>query len=152
MAGMLLSATSGERSLVAATAQTVLQVVAPANQRLKIRQIKVLGKQSAGGTDQPAKMRLTRSTGSFGTRTAVTPGKFDPGSAETVQSTAFSTFTVEPTSPADLGDWSEVQLQVGLILPFPPGMEVIIPGGNALNVELTAPASATVVVTVYYEE
>lgn len=152
MAALRLAVNSAEVVLVAATAKTALQIKAPTNQRLKITQISVLGKSAAGGTDTPLKIRLTRSTANFGTGTAATPGKVDPAWAETVQSTAAGNFSAEPTSPTDSGTWFEVQPQVGIILPFPPGTEILIPGGNALNIEATSTATPTILVTVWYEE
>jgi len=152
MAGLILHANSGEVSLAASTPKTVLQIKAPTNQRLVLTSLRLLGKQPAGGTDTPVKVRITRSTANFGTGSAVTPAKNDPTDSETVQSTAAGNFTVEPTSPTDGGLWYEFSPQAGIIEPFAPGQEIKIPGGQALNVECTAAATATVLVTATYQE
>lgn len=152
MAGLIWTANSGEVTLSAATAKTVLQVKAPSNQRVTLKTLSILGKQSAGGTDAVCKVRITRSTANFGTGTAATPGKTDTAWAETIQSTVAGNFTVEPTSPTDTGLWYEVQPQSGLIVPFPPGQEPRIPGGAALNVEITSSGTPTLLVTVTAEE
>lgn len=152
MAGLILTVNSGEVALIAATPKTVLQIKAPANHRLKLRNVKLFGKQPAGGVDTPVKVRLTRSTASFGTGSAATPGKIDPAMAETVQSTAAANFTVEPTSPTDTGVEWEVQPQSGVIEPQIPGQELVIPGGQALNFEATSVATPTVLFTATYEE
>lgn len=152
MAGVLLHVNSGEVALVAATAKSVLQIKAPANQRLLLKNLKFFGKQAAGGTDTPVKVRMTRSTANFGTFTAATPGKNDPNDGETVQSTAGSNATVEPTSPTDSGLWWEFQPQSGVLDPPPFAQEIKVPGGQSVQFECTSVATPTVLLTVSYEE
>jgi hypothetical protein len=151
MAGLSLNATSGEVALVASTAKTCLQLKAPANQKLKLRTLSLLGKQAAGGTDAPVKVRLTTSSANFGSGSGATVGKLNPGDAETPQGT-YTVLGTEPTSPTDSGYLLEFSPQSGLIVPFPPGLEIPIPGGHALNIELTSSATPTVVVTATVEE
>lgn len=152
MAGVQFSVNSGEVALAAATAKSLLQVKAAANQRVLIRGIKILGKQAAGGTDAVVKVRLTRSTANFGTFTAATPGKSNPSNGETLQTTAGSNATVEPTSPADGGIWWEVQPQSGVIEFLPPGMEIQVPGGQSVQFEATSSGTPTLLVTATCEE
>jgi hypothetical protein len=152
MAGLICSVNSGEATLVASTPKTLLQLKAATNQRAKLKSLKFLGKQTAGGLDAVVKIRLTRSTGSFGTGSAATPGKLDPSMSETVQTTASANFSAEPTSPTDTGQWYEVQPQSGLIEFFPTGLEVLIPGGAALNIEATSTGTPTFLVTAIFEE
>jgi hypothetical protein len=78
MAGVLWHVNSGECSLVAATPKSLLQIIAPTKQRVIIRALRFFGKQPAGGTDTPVKIRLTRSTANFGTFTVATQHKNDP--------------------------------------------------------------------------
>jgi hypothetical protein len=152
MAGLKLFVNSGEVAFVAATAKTALQIKAPTNQRLLLKQVRIMGKQPAGGTDTPVKVRLTRSTANFGTGTADTPGKLNPSNGETVQSTAASNFTVEPTSPTDSGLWWEVQPQTGVIEFEPITDPIEIPGGQSIQCEITSVATPTLLVTFEYEE
>lgn len=152
MAGLLCHVNSGEVALVAATAKTVLQIKAATNQRVLLRGLKIMGKSPAGGTDTPVKVRLTRSTANFGTFTGATPNKNNPSNGETVQTTCGANATAEPTTPTDGGMWWEVQPQSGVIEFLPPGMEVQIPGGQALNVECTSAATPTVMITASFEE
>lgn len=152
MAGVLANVNSGEVSLVAATAKTVLQLKAPANQRLLIQSVRILGKQPAGGTDTPIKVRLTQSSANFGTGSAATPGKNNPSDSETLQASASSNFSVEPTSPTDSGEWWEVQPQAGIIEFLPPGKEIVVPGGHAVNFECTSAATPVLLVTLGYME
>jgi hypothetical protein len=152
MAGLICSVNSGEVSLAAATAKTVLQIKAPANQRVLIKALRILGKQDAGGTDKPLKVRATRSTANFGTGSAATPGKRNPSNGETVQTAAAGNFTVEPTTPSDSGQWWEVQPQSGLEEFFGPGDEIEIPGGQSWQLEMTSNATPVVLATVDFEE
>jgi hypothetical protein len=136
MAALFFVVNSGEVTLAASVTTTLLQIKAPANQALRIKSINVWGKQPAGGVDTPVKIRLTRSTASFGTGTAATPGKTDPGRGETIQSTCYAApFSTAPTTPTDTGIWMEVQPQTAAFYPVPFGQDLIIPGGAAINVE-----------------
>ncbi len=152
MAGIVAHVNSGEVALVAATAKTVLQIKAPANQRVLIKSLRLFGKAAAGGTGVPVKVRATRSTANFGTLSAATPGKNDSSDSETLQATAGANATVEPTTPTDTGLIWEVPDQSGVIEFLPPGMEIRIPGGTALNIECTSTGTPTVAVQATYEE
>jgi hypothetical protein len=152
MAGVGFNVNSGEVALVAATAKSLLQVKAPANQRVLIRSVKILGKQSAGGTDAVVKVRLTRSTAAFGTFSAATANKSNPSNGEAIQSTFGANATVEPTTPTDGGVWWEVQPQAGVIEFYPPGLEIQVPGGQSVQFEATSAGTPTLLVTVTAEE
>lgn len=152
MAGMLLHVNSGEVALVGAAAKSVLQIKAPANQRLLVRSIGLWGKQTAGGSDTVVKVRMTRvaSGGAFGTFTAATPVKNNPSLPETIQSAAGSNATVEPTA-TDGGRWWELQPQNGIEeLNLVPPIEIA--GGASIQLEFTSSATPTVVATASYEE
>jgi hypothetical protein len=154
MAGVIAHVNSGECTLVASTAKSLLQIKAATNQRVLIRGLKIMGKQPAGGTDTPVKIRLTRSTANFGTFTSATPSKNDPSDGETLQTTCGSNATVEPTSPTDGGLWWEVQPQSGIIEFEPPDLVIKVPGGQSVQFEATSAASNTpvVLVTATFEE
>ncbi|AMV28809.1 hypothetical protein VT84_30730 [Gemmata sp. SH-PL17] len=152
MAGIVAHVNSGEVALVASTPKTVLQIKAPTNQRVLIKSLRLFGKAAAGGTGVPVKVRATRSTANFGTLSAAAPGKNDPSDTETLQATAGANATVEPTTPADTGLIWEVPDQSGVIEFLPPGMEIRIPGGAALNIECTSTGTPTVAVQATYEE
>ena len=152
MAGVGFSVNSGECTLVAATAKTLLQVKAATNQRVLIRGLKILGKQAAGGTDPVVKVRMTRSTANFGTGSTATPSKSNPSNGETLQTSCAANFTVEPTSPTDTGQWWEVQPQSGVIEFLPPGMEIQVPGGQSVQFEALSTGTPTLLVTAIVEE
>lgn len=152
MSAVLWHVNSGECSLVANTAKSILQIKAPTNQRVIIRTLRIMGKQPAGGTDTPMKVRLTRSTANFGTFTSATPSKNDPNDGETIQTTCGANASVEPTSPTDGGLWWEVQPQNGVIEPLPLGQEIKIPGGQSVQFEVTSPGTPTLMIEATCEE
>jgi hypothetical protein len=148
MAGMLLNVNSGEVALVANTPKTILQIKAAANRKMLVNSVQIMGKQPAGGTDTPVKIRITRSTTDFGVGGQVTPGKVDPGGvpdAEAPESMAYANFVTEPDSPIDSGLWYEFQPQTGLVIYLPPGQEWSVPGSHSLQIEATSTGSPTLV-------
>lgn len=153
MARVGFTGASGEVTLAASTAKSILQAKAAANQRCVITKHILMGKQPAGGVDVPCKVRYTQSTSSYGTFSAVTPGKLNPTDPETIQTTIGSNASVEPTAPTDRSMWFEVQPQAGLIdTPTPFQQEVHIPGGYSTQAEFTSPATPVVLAVWYLEE
>jgi hypothetical protein len=152
MAGVVGHVNSGEVVFVAATAKTILQAKSATNQRSVIKAIRLTGKQPAGGTDTPVRLRMTRSTANFGTGSAATAGKNDPTDSETIQTVFAANFTVEPTSPTDSGLWWEVQPQSGLIEFYPTDLYIKIPGGQSAQFEVLSVATPTLVMEITFEE
>lgn len=139
MAGVLGQAVAAaDIALTAATAKTVLQLVAASNHRTK-----VLGWGIAfdgvSTTAEPVTVELKKQT-TAGTMTALTPTKRNPADDETLQTTAQHTATAEPTS-TDQYDSTLVHPQQGVICWFPMGQELIIPGGARLGMVVMAPAN-----------
>lgn len=149
MAAILATVNSGEVSLVAATAKTVLQVVAAANHRVRLRRLSLFGKGTSP-TDTPYKVRLVRQT-TAGTMTSATPVKHDASTDETLQTTAQKNASAEPTSTDEIGFY-EVHPQAGLVLMFPPDECPLIAGGARLGIEVTSAQTGTVVVDALFEE
>lgn len=147
MAGLLCMAVTAE--VASGTSQiTVLQVAAPANQRLKL----LRWGASFDGTSpvaEPVVVRLLRQS-TAGTMTSLTPVNLGVGT-ETPQATAQHTATVEPTAGSVL-DRVEVHPQSGFEVIFPLGQEVLIPGGGRLGIEVLAAATVNVVAKMMYEE
>lgn len=142
---------------VAATAEitsgtaaiTLLQIVAPTNQRLKVREVSVSGK-GVSNTGTPGKVRVLRQT-SAGTMSALTPVKWDSTDDETLQVTAQHTATAEP-SAGNVLMIEEMHPQTGFCWQAPFGGEIIVPGGTRLGVEITLDASISVVARMIGEE
>lgn len=136
-----VTTTEGEIALSAATAITVLQVVAPTNQRLALRSFSV-SFDGVSPTAEPVQVELVKQS-TAGTSTAATPVRDgDPGS-ETLQVTAVKNCTVEPTT-SDVLRRYEVHPQTGYERAFGPDEEIWIPGGTRLGMRCTAPAAVNV--------
>lgn len=150
MAGIRFRTSSGEEAIVAATAETVLQVVAAANHRAKIDEYTISFKGTSA-TDGPVHCRIFRQTGA-GTSSAGVVSKDDASTDETLQTTSRVDVTVEPTSDDVLVDEFEVHPQTGMKVFLPLGKEILVPGGGRLGFKLTAPQNQTAVVAVGGEE
>jgi len=148
MAGILGVVTYAEQALAAATTKTVLQVVAPANHRVKVLGWGVFfdGVNTAG---EPVQVRVLRQS-TAGTMSSVTPLQVQPV-AETILTTAQYGASAEPTA-GDIIDVIECHPQQGYEVKFPMGQEIIIPGGGRLGIDCTAPAIVNVRVKLFFEE
>lgn len=148
MAGILCIAQTAEIALSSATTETVLQIAAPTNQRLKLKRWGVFfdGVDSAA---EPVQVRLLRQTDA-GTMSSLTPVKQVAGS-ETVQTTAQHTATAEPTA-GDVLDMAEVHPQSGFEVIIPFDMPIEVPGGERIGIECTAPAAVNVRAKMIFEE
>lgn len=140
--------TEGEIALAAATAKTILQLVAPTNQRLAVRGVSV-SFDGVSSTAEPVQVDILRQT-TAGTMSAATPVREDVGS-ETLQATAQKTATVEPTA-GDILRRYEVHPQAGAEFRFGYDEEILLAGGTRLGVRVTAPAIVNVVGHISYEE
>lgn len=137
-----------EIALTAATAKTVLQIVAPANQRLKIKRWGVFF-DGISSTAEPVQVRVLRQT-TAGTMSALTPTKQDTH-AETIQTTAQHTATAEPTA-GDVLDMVEVHPQSGYEVILTPETYIKVGGGGRVGIEITAPAIVNVRAKIVFEE
>ncbi len=152
MAGVGVYVNTGLVALVAATPKSLLQIKAPANQRLIIKTLRMLGDQSAGGTDAPVKVRMTQSSASFGTFSAATAGKQDSTNPETLQGTYGTNATVEPTTPTDSGLEWYVQPQGGIIEMLGSDQWIPVPGGHSVQFECTSPGTPSLAFCATVEE
>lgn len=128
-------------SLVGAAEQTLIQLLAPTNQRVKLTEMSVSFKGTSN-TDAPVQVRLVVQTAA-GTASAGTLSLIDADIGETIQTASRITFTVEPSSPgAVIGTW-QVHPQTGLIIPFSTIRPPIIKGGTRLALVALAPTTVT---------
>lgn len=148
MADIFGIAQTSEVALAAATAKTIIQLVAPANHRVKITNWGVYF-DGVSETAAPVEVVLMRQT-TAGTMSSLTPVQKRPV-AETVQSTAQHTATAEPTS-SDIIDMIEVHPQTGYEKIYTPGQEVVIAGGGRVAIVCTAPAIVNVRGKIEFEE
>lgn len=150
MAGLRVTAeNSAAVALAAATAKTVLQLNAPANQRLKIQRVGFFF-DGASTTAVPVAVRLMVAT-TAGTNSALTLNKLVSSDSETVQTTAGENATIEPTKTTVLDQWL-VHPQMGLDLTYAFGQEKIVVGGGRVALEITAPAVVNVRAKIDFEE
>jgi hypothetical protein len=140
MAGLNLAAITSEIALSAATAKTVVQLVAAANQPIKVYRWGVFF-DGTSTTAEPVQVVLMRQS-TAGTMSSLTPTKVSNHS-ETVQTTAQHTATAEPTS-GDVLDMIEVHPQSGYEYVAPLGYEFDVPGGGRIGIVCTAPAGVNV--------
>lgn len=149
MAGVLGRVPSGEVSLTAATAKTVLQIVAAANHRVKVNGIHIALKGIVV-TDTPVKVRVLRQT-TAGTMSPGTPVKNNSADDETLQTTALVNASAEPTA-GDVLETFEIHPQTQYRCFYPLGQEIIVPGGGRLGIELTAAQNQTATAGIDFEE
>ena len=149
MAAFQGQAATTEIALTAATAKTVVQLVAAANHRVKILGWGVFF-DGTSTTAEPVQVRLLRQT-TAGTMSALTPTKRDDSIADTLLTTAQHTATAEPTA-GDLLEAIEVHPQQGYQVLYPLGVEPIVGGGDRVGIECTAPGGVNVRATVLFEE
>lgn len=149
MAAFQGQAVSPSTALAAATAKTVLQLVAVANHRVKILGYSVAF-DGASTTAVPVLVEMVRQS-TAGTSSVNTPTKRDTDISDTLLTTARDTITVEPTT-TDVMEEMLVHPQQGLIVLYPLGMEPIIGGGNRIGIRCTAPAVVNARVSMIFEE
>jgi hypothetical protein len=150
MAGIDLHANTPDVALSAGVAKTVVQVLAAAQHRVKVKGIDVSFK-GVSSTDTPVLLEWVQQS-TAGTMTSLTLDKHDEGYSETLQTTAQHTATVEPTSTA-LKRWSwRIHPQSNRLALLPPGMELIIRGGERRGLLCTAVEAQNICVHLWLEE
>lgn len=151
MARLDFSAANTVKRAIGTSPTTLLQLVAPANQRVAVKQVSV-GFDGVVNTNTPVLVQLFRQTTAgtvSGSSATIKPKADDISTA--VQSTVQDGFTVEPT----YGDllWSmTVHPQTGCIYPLPIPGEIIVKGGGRLGLVCTAPQSVNAIATIEGEE
>jgi len=132
MAGLDCFVNSGTQALAADTQETVLQIKAASNHRVKIKGYSI----TMGGIivkDLIVKVLTQTDAGTSGT--TLTPVKWTIGAAETIQTTAFTNFSVEPASGTT---FQYKRLQSSYEKIFPLGQELILAGGGYLGIAVTS--------------
>jgi hypothetical protein len=136
MADLRFSAQISEQALSSDTTETLIQLAAPANQRVKILRWGVFfdGTQPR---NEPVQIRLLRQTSS-GTADALSLVLLDDSLSETPQTSARSNFTAEPSS-GDVLESYNIHPQQGIFVPYVLGQELILGGGGRIGVDCNAP-------------
>ena len=149
MARLTGSATSLATALVATTAKTVIQLLAPTNQILAITGYG-FGGRGVSNTQEPILVEFLRQT-TAGTATGLTPRKKKPSQAETLQAAAQEDFTVEPTSTDEVRSHT-VHPQTDLEIRDGFGNEIEVDGAGRLGVRATAQQAQVVDHYIDFEE
>lgn len=141
MAGLELSANSGNQTLsgTPGTVETILQLTAAANHRVKVKGYSLT---LAGTAPVDLTVRVLRQTSAGTSGTTVTPVKLDSAWAETIQTTAATNFSAEPTA-GDVLQYKRLQGSYEVI--FPLGQELLIPGAGRLAIDCSSASASTVV-------
>lgn len=117
---------------------TILQILAPTNQRVKIRRIN-LGFQGQTVTNSPIDWELVHQSTAGSGGSSVTPIKTN-GAGETVQTTAISGPSSEPTLTDRITDDTiHPQGSGGMALPL--SEEIICVGGARIGLRIKDPGS-----------
>lgn len=148
MAGIIGVANTAEVALAAATAKTIVQIVAASNDNVLVKEWGVYF-DGVAPTAEPVQVRLLRQT-TAGTMSALTPVQ-RKGPAVTLQTTAQHTATVEPTA-GNVMAVREVHPQAGYQEKFAPGEEIEVTNGGRIAIECTAPAIVNVRAEIVFEE
>lgn len=138
-----------EEGLAAATAETVIQLIAPSNHRIKLLAWGIYF-DGTSVTAEPVQVTIARQS-TAGTASSLTPVKRDDSLAETLQTTAQQDFTVEPTT-GDVLEAREVHPQAGFEVWYPLGQEIVIGGGDRVGLIATAPATVNCRAWMLFEE
>lgn len=150
MARLDFAASNTAKRAIGTSPTTLLQLVAPANQRVAVKQLSI-GFDGTVNTNTPVLVQLFRQTtaGTASSSATIKPKADDISTA--VQSTVQDGFSAEPT----YGDllWSiTVHPQTGCIFPLPIPGEIIVKGGGRLGLVCTAPQSVNAIATIEGEE
>lgn len=152
MADLNFAAAPPEIAVPVTTVQTLLQVVAPTNQRLKVKEISVAFKGTSN-TASPILVEVLYQSSAGTGGNALTLVKEDPDVQATIQSTAqYGPWsTTEPTAGAVVAR-EEVHPQTGFLWQAPFGGEYKVPGGSRFAVRVTCPATVSCTARMRVEE
>lgn len=142
--------TTADVALSAATAKTILGVVAASGIAARVTEIGV-SFDGVTAAAEPVTVELCRGTGGgAGTSTSQTPAQ-TRGATRTVQCTGARNYSAEPTTLTALKRWL-VHPQTGTMHQLPLGREVEHTGAGGLFLRLTAPATVNAQAYMEFEE
>ncbi len=144
MAGLRFSFSSGVISPGSGTTKTLLQLTAPANQKVRVEKLRLSGK-NVTASDAPTQVELLWQTDAgTGGLSTLTPVKLYEDDTETIQSSIL------------YGLWATTEPSAGGILLsqlvdpkghydflFPPMRELVIAGGSRLGIRVVSTPVAT---------
>lgn len=140
MSAFIGVAQNAEQALAVSETETLIQIVAAANHRVKVLAWGIFF-DGTTVTNEPIQVELVRQS-TAGTSSANTPVKWDDSIAETLLTTARDQFTIEPTT-GDILDVKEVHPQSGYEVIYPLGQEPICGGGDRVGVRAITPSGVS---------
>lgn len=145
--------TTADVALSAATAKTILSVIAAASKPLRVVEFGV-SFDGTSATAEPVTVELCKSTqATTGTSTSQSPVQIR-GATRTADASGARNYTAEPTVLTAIKRWL-VHPQTGIVIPFPLGREpetAIAADAEALCLRLTAPATVNAQAYIEFEE
>ena len=149
MAGLKGYSASAENALAAATAETLLQLVAATNKPVKVKGWGVYF-DGTSVTAEPVQVTVNLQS-SAGTSSAGTVTPLDSHDARVMETTALVSFTAEPTTGVVL-DMAEVHPQGSYEVIYPDGWERWVASGARIGIIATAPAIVNARAKFLFEE
>ncbi len=141
--------TSVEVALVAATAKTVLHLLAGTGIRFAIQAVTVSFDGTSNTAEPVVLVLITQTTAPTGTTR--NPLQKDPDIATALQVTGLENVSVEPTD-TDIRLTYHIHPQAGAQYPLPLPGEIIVAGAGRIGLKLTAPAAVNCLATIEGEE
>lgn len=153
MAGLYGSMFVGATSVVGGTPQTVLTMVAPTNQRLRVTEYE-FSFDGTNSANTPATITVSRVSGGTYTNNGVAPVKINDQTsvAETLQASFNTVCTVQPSIGNILRRFTIPVFGGTIILPNPPQQEDYVMGGTQLGITISAAQTVNFQGGVRYEE
>lgn len=150
MARLDFSAANTVKRAISNSATTLLQLSAPANQRVAIKQISI-GFDGIVNTNTPILVQIFRQTTAGTSSSSATIKKKDDDIGTAIQTAVADNFSVEPTYTDVL--WADtIHPQMGAIYPLPITGELVIKGGGRIGLVCTAVQAVNAIATVEGEE
>lgn len=145
-------------SITGGTPQTLIQAVAPSNQRGALQKV-ILSADGTNSANTPMTVFILRQTtaGTF-TNGSVAPVKTNdiPGTGETLQFSYQTVITTpgsgEPTAGNILEEFTMPVFGGYVEKPYPLLQEPVIYGGSRLGIKIAAAQTVNVATTIFYEE
>ena len=153
MAGIYAAALVGATSVTGGTPLTVITLVAPTNQRLRVIEYE-FSFDGTNSANTPATITVSRTTGGTYTNTNAANVKINDATAtaETLQGKQNNTCTVQPTIGDVLRRFTVPVFGGTVIIPQTPGQEDYVIGGTQLGITVTAAQTVNFQGGIRYEE
>lgn len=145
----LYTARISSEALAAATAETLVQVVAASSKPLRIIELGISFDGVTAGA-VPVTVDLMRQT-TAGTASALTLVEED-SRLESPLATALQDFTAEPTAGDVLRSWFVTPAGGLFVMQFPQGREPVAPESTRIGLRATAPAIVNAIAYITFEE